>query len=332
MTRLIVLGGGFVACFAAAAALLGGWFLLAAGASMAEGCEPTAELDTKTVPIELVPLFAAAAAKYGLGARGPAILAGLTKVESGFGQNMGPSSAGAVGWTQFMPATWAAYGVDADGDGRRDPMNAADAIHSAARYLQALGAPKDWRRALFGYNHADWYVRKVLAEADKLAAGDGLAVSASTCGVDAAPVQANGGRIRGGGRIVEIPWQPGERIDERLLGDLELLRRRYRIQVTDGYAATGHAASGEHPLGLAVDIVPGPGGSWTDIDRLARWAEPAQDRPRAPFRWVGYDGDPNHGHGHHLHLSWQHGPAPGETPPAAWVDVLATTEVLAHAR
>ena len=78
-----------------------------------------------------------------------------------------------------------------------------------------------------------------------------------------------------------------------------------------------HAAGGEHPLGLGADLVPGPGGSWELVDELAAAAEPVQDHPRPPFRWVGYDGDPNHGRGNHLHLSWQHAPAAFNTP-APW--------------
>jgi hypothetical protein len=128
--------------------------------------------------------------------------------------------------------------------------------------------------------------------------------------------------IRGKGKIVGIPGFPGERIDRRLLKDIAWMKRKYKIRVTDGYALSGHAENGEHPIGVAVDIVPGPGGSWNDIDRLAKWAEPRQNAPRAPFRWVGYNGDANHGRGHHLHLSWNHGSAKRGRPPS-WVQVLA---------
>jgi len=113
----------------------------------------------------------------------------------------------------------------------------------------------------------------------------------------------------GGGRFVKVPGFPGERIDRRLLNDLRLLKRRYSIFLTDGYSNDPvHSANGEHPLGLAADIVPNAaaGGTWRDITRLARRAEPTQDQPIAPFRWVGYDGDSGHGRGHHLHLSWDH--------------------------
>ena len=122
----------------------------------------------------------------------------------------------------------------------------------------------------------------------------------------------------GGARIVDVPGFPGERIDRRLLYDIRLLQRRYKIFVTDGYSTDDvHASNGEHPLGLALDIVPdtAAGGTWRDITALARWAEPRQNQPIAPFRWVGYDGDAGHGRGHHLHLSWNHSETkPGVSP------------------
>lgn len=90
------------------------------------------------------------------------VLASINKIESNFGQNMGPSSAGAVGWMQFMPSTWLRWGVDADGDDVADPWNATDAIFAAARYLAAAGGQSDIARGVFAYNHADWYVREVL--------------------------------------------------------------------------------------------------------------------------------------------------------------------------
>jgi len=113
----------------------------------------------------------------------------------------------------------------------------------------------------------------------------------------------------GGGKFVSIPDFPGERIDRRLLNDVRFLEKRYKIFVTDGYSMDDvHSANGEHPIGLALDIVPNKaaGGTWNDIDRLAAWAEPKQNQPRAPFRWVGYDGDSGHGRGNHLHLSFGH--------------------------
>ena len=90
------------------------------------------------------------------------ILGAINQVETNFGRNTGPSSAGAVGWMQFLPSTWLRWGVDATGDGVADPWNATDAIYSAARYLAASGGKKQLKRALFAYNHAEWYVADVL--------------------------------------------------------------------------------------------------------------------------------------------------------------------------
>ena len=131
------------------------------------------------------------------------------------------------------------------------------------------------------------------------------------------------GRLRAatrGRRFVSIPGQRWARVDRRILADVLYLVRRYRVRITEGLALSGHSRRGEHPLGLAVDIVPGPGGSWGRVDRLARWAERRQNRPRPPFRWVGYRGDPGHGRGDHLHLSWMHTPGrPGRPVRKVWV-------------
>jgi murein DD-endopeptidase MepM/ murein hydrolase activator NlpD len=101
------------------------------------------------------------------------VLAAINKIESNFGRNMGPSSAGAVGWMQFMPSTWMRWGMDADGDGVANPWDPEDAVFSAARYLAAAGARDDLSRAIFAYNHADWYVRNVLDLAATFDSGDG---------------------------------------------------------------------------------------------------------------------------------------------------------------
>lgn len=90
------------------------------------------------------------------------VLAAINKVETDFGRNLGPSSAGAVGWMQFMPSTWARWGIDANGDGVADPDNPTDAIFSAARYLAGCGGQFDIPGAVYCYNHASWYVTEVL--------------------------------------------------------------------------------------------------------------------------------------------------------------------------
>jgi hypothetical protein len=126
---------------------------------------PASSCAATGVPPILVPMYQRAAAAYGLGSQGPAVLAGINEVETAFGTNLNVSSAGAVGWMQFMPETWDGYGVDANGDGVKDPFNPEDAIFAAASYLSANGMPADTYGAIFAYNHADWYVAEVLANA-----------------------------------------------------------------------------------------------------------------------------------------------------------------------
>ena len=89
-------------------------------------------------------------------------VAAVNEIETDYGRNLNVSSAGALGWMQFMPATWKQYGVDANHDGLKDPYNPVDAIFAAARYLKAAGGDHDIRGAIFAYNHADWYVDSVL--------------------------------------------------------------------------------------------------------------------------------------------------------------------------
>ena len=117
---------------------------------------------------QLEGLWQRAGAAYGINWQ---VLAAINKVESNFGRNMGPSSAGAIGWMQFMPPTWERWGVDADGDGIADPWNAQDAISAAARYLAASGGQTDISRAVFSYNHAQWYVDEVLQLAQLFGSG-----------------------------------------------------------------------------------------------------------------------------------------------------------------
>ncbi len=126
---------------------------------------PASSCASTGVPPVLVPIYRRAAATYGLGPQGPAVLAGINEVETAFGTNLNVSSAGAMGWMQFIPSSWDAYGVDANGDGVEDPYNPEDAIFAAANYLRAAGMPADTYDAIFAYNHADWYVSEVLANA-----------------------------------------------------------------------------------------------------------------------------------------------------------------------
>jgi Transglycosylase SLT domain/Peptidase family M23 len=93
------------------------------------------------------------------------VLAAINEIETDYGRNLSVSTAGAVGWMQFLPSTFKTWGVDANGDGVADPYNPVDAIFSAARYLHAAGASKNVATAIFAYNHASWYVQSVLLRA-----------------------------------------------------------------------------------------------------------------------------------------------------------------------
>jgi hypothetical protein len=168
------------------------------------------------VPRDVLPIYARVGREYEIPWE---ILAAIGTIESAQGRNMGPSSAGAVGWMQFMPASWRAFGVDGNGDGRRDPHDPEDAI-PAARHLIAGGAPDDMRAALFAYNHADWYVRKVLALAAQYRREE-----------------CSGGSGDGGGSGgLEPP--PGSRLDRLVWAAEEIDRRRIPYCYGGGHGVT----------------------------------------------------------------------------------------------
>jgi hypothetical protein len=128
--------------------------------------EIASALARREIPPLYLRLYEEAAQRYHLDW---AILAGIGKVECDHGRDPDPScaregavnAAGAGGPMQFIASTWARYGVDLDGDGRADRWDPADAIYGAANYLAASGAPEDYRRAIYAYNHAGWYVSDV---------------------------------------------------------------------------------------------------------------------------------------------------------------------------
>lgn len=83
----------------------------------------------------------------------------IAKVESDLGQNMATSSAGAIGYGQFLPSTWEIYGEEGD------PYNFRDVIPAMGRFLLDSGAPEDIPTALYAYNHSWPYVAQVLSYA-----------------------------------------------------------------------------------------------------------------------------------------------------------------------
>jgi transglycosylase-like protein with SLT domain len=123
-------------------------------------------------PANYLELFKESAAGYCPGLSWT-VLAAIGQIESADGQNMGPSTAGALGPMQFLPSTWATWGITGFGDtGKPNIMNPFDAVPSAARLLCANGAttgPAGLRQAIFDYNHATWYVDEVIALAAEYA-------------------------------------------------------------------------------------------------------------------------------------------------------------------
>ena len=147
------------------------------------------------IPSDMLALYEKAGKDYGLPWQA---LAGVGMIETNHGATKAASSAGAKGPMQFMPGTWQGFGVDGDGDGVKDILNPADAVPAAANYLKASGAPADWRKALFAYNRATWYVNDVLwyarhygAQACQAVAGGGEA-TAGTGAPGAAPATGVG--------------------------------------------------------------------------------------------------------------------------------------------
>jgi murein DD-endopeptidase MepM/ murein hydrolase activator NlpD len=126
---------------------------------------PSFFIESFQIPPFLLPIFQAAGTAYGIPWQ---VLAGINEVETDYGRDLSVSSAGAEGWMQFLPSEWNQYGVDANGDGYKDPYNPADAIFAAARYLRAAGGNTNIKAAIFSYNHSQAYVESVMLRAQLL--------------------------------------------------------------------------------------------------------------------------------------------------------------------
>src|SRR3954453_19159281 len=138
-----------------------------------QGCGPATNCAPSTVALADIPAnylgwIRAAAPRYGLDWT---VIAGIYSIESDFGRldapgvRSGENFSGPGGPGQFLAATWERYGVDGNGDGVKDRYDPADAIPATANLLGQNGAPGDYARAIFAYNHAGWYVDEVLSRA-----------------------------------------------------------------------------------------------------------------------------------------------------------------------
>ncbi|HEV2981688.1 MAG TPA: lytic transglycosylase domain-containing protein [Solirubrobacteraceae bacterium] len=211
------------------------------------------------IPLFLLPIYKAAAARYGVPWQ---ILAAINEIETDYGTDLSVSSAGAVGWMQFMPATWLQYGVDALDAGYADPYNPVDAVFAAARYLSAAGSASDLRSAILAYNHSQAYLESVLLRAKLISSYPSNVVATLTALTDAgmpvtgsklaweAPARAAGThgldlvRLKTAPNASAVAVQDGRIVGlgkSRRLGRFVVLRDVYGDEFT--YAALGHIAS-----------------------------------------------------------------------------------------
>ena len=163
-------------------------------------------IDSFRVPPFLLPIYRAAAERYDVPWQ---VLAAINEVETDYGQDLNVSGAGAEGWMQFMPTEWAAYGVDANGAGVRDPYNPADAIFAAARYLAAAGVARDLSGAIYSYNHSAAYVQSVLLRARLLAGLPGALVGSLSGLADGRFPVAGGGPFALAPEWARVPPRSG---------------------------------------------------------------------------------------------------------------------------
>lgn len=196
--------------------LLAVMLVVAAVSSPAQcgGGSPVGVSSAPGVPSDLLVIYDQAAGRHELGPSGRAYLAAINDVETDFGHDLSTSSAGAIGWMQFEPGTWAQYAVSAAParpGAPPDPYDPWDAIFTAANYLHASGAPGDWPGAIIAYNHAGWYVAEVQQLAQR------YAQTASPIAPAAIPVSLTPASGAGAACPVAAPLTPGP--VARLLGD-----------------------------------------------------------------------------------------------------------------
>ncbi|MDX6608240.1 MAG: hypothetical protein QOF85_165 [Solirubrobacterales bacterium] len=347
--RSVGLAAGIPLALFACAVMLALFAGIVVGGAASCGGGAVGSLSSK-VPKRLVPIYEQAAAKYRLGEKGPSTLAAINWVETGFGTNLGPSSAGAQGWMQFIPSSWEAFGVDGDEDGDKDPDDPWDAIFSAAHYLRLSGAPGNWHDAIFSYNHAEWYVEKVLRYAERFAGsgGSGASVEVAECSttISGSPVLRKAVRLFAPRAFKPIParlWVgegATQSVDARIWPDAVWLLETYDLRVTAAREA-GHQTHGD---GTAMDMVPAAGRGWDETALRAAldlgWIPscgPSGSAPVCPLapaiQFVGYNGYPDHGDpahtgSPHLHVSWsssEYG-CPGLCAPRQWVEVFPWAE------
>jgi hypothetical protein len=281
--------------------------------------------DLPPLPKEAAKAIRSASKEYGVP---ESLLTAIYDIESRFGELVDVTSyAGAIGHMQFMPATWEAYGVDADRSGEADPYDFQDAMHGAANYLRAsFDESGNWYDAIFAYNHADWYVAEVqhaqrqYAQVWKSAAikpiPKPLAKRAKALGIDptrplrraAEALGVDPKAFRPRYDADEIVHLPGTEADAGVRGDIaplvNVMRKKFDWEITAAYDPDGsHKSSGHNETGTALDIVPASG------DWGGKFAQGLAFMTSMGFE-VLYDGQygtmayVNHGEGNHAHVEF----------------------------
>ena len=232
---------------------------------------PNFFIDSFEVPPFLLPIYQAAGIEYQVPWE---VLAAINQIETDYGRNLSVSSAGAVGWMQFLPSTWRRWGVDANGDGVADPYNPVDAIFTAARYLRAAGASQNLSRAIYAYNHADWYVQSVLLRAKLLGGVPSQLIGALTGLVQghfpvAAPARYADDDVIS--RRARAGADAAETVDSGSATDTEIFARRGSpvIAVNDGkIVKLGHSTA----LGDYIELQDSTGNVYTysQLGRVSR--------------------------------------------------------------
>jgi hypothetical protein len=234
------------------------------------------------IPAKIKNLYIAAATKYEI----PwTLLAGIGMEETGHGRNNHTSSAGAQGLMQFMPATWRSMGVDGDGDGHADIHNDADSIHSAANYLTQSGVragPAGVRRALFAYNHVDWYVNDVLDYASRYSGGTVLG-DPNDCGA--------------GNRNPRLPSLTNERVAKVLAWAKSHDGDSYRMGAAGPTAwdCSSFTQAGYAQIGVKMPRTASAQRAWLAAGHGTR-IQPGQEEPGDLIFWDSYLGPNQIGH------------------------------------
>jgi Transglycosylase SLT domain len=274
------------------------------------------------IPPAMLQLYQAAPARWCPGLSWT-VLAGVGWVETRHGTASNQISlAGAKGPMQFMPGTWARYGVDADGNGIADIWNPADAIAGAAHYLCANGAgnPATLRQAIWNYNH-DWdYVDRVLAKAAEYGA------AATTGPVIIGGITGNPVALIRSPRVTMTPREATDlmnpRMDPRVIALLQALAQTHTFNIV--VVHTGHSmcvgggnslpcSVSNHYFYRAVDLAPVDGapvsprnaGALTIVKWLGSLQGPLRPTEVGSPWNLGYPGHfTDRFHQNHIHIGY----------------------------